>query len=147
MYRHILVPTDGSELSQSAVHAAVQMAKGLGARITGFFAIKEYPLPSFVRYPPEDLMKPEAFRAAQEAKARTALAYVVSEAEAAGVPFETLMLASDAPYKAIVEAATQTHCDLICMASHGRRGAAAKVLGSETNKVLVHSPVPVLVYR
>jgi nucleotide-binding universal stress UspA family protein len=147
MYKHILVPTDGSELSQKAVRGAMQMAKALGAQVTGFFATEAYPLPAFVQYPPWDLIKPDAFRAMQEAKAKAALAYAASEAEAAGVPFKSLVLTSDAPYKAIIDAAQQTACDLIFMASHGRRGSAARVLGSETNKVLVHSSVPVLVWR
>ena len=69
MYKHILVPTDGSELSQNAVRGAVHLASGLGAQITGFFAAEEYPLPAFVKYPPWDLIKPEAFRAVQEATA------------------------------------------------------------------------------
>lgn len=81
------------------------------------------------------------------AKAQGAVAYAASEAAAAGVPFKPLALTSDAPYKAIVDAAKQTGCDLIFMASHGRRGSAARVLGSEKNKVLVHSTVPVLVCR
>jgi nucleotide-binding universal stress UspA family protein len=147
MYKHILVPTDGSDLSRNAVRAALGLAKALGARVTGFFAVKEYPLPAFARYPPEDLIKPEIFREAQEAKARAALSYVTSEAEATGVPCAVLTLESDTPYKAIIKAAEQMQCDLICMASHGRRGAQAKVLGSETNKVLIHSQVPVLVYH
>jgi nucleotide-binding universal stress UspA family protein len=147
MYKHILVPTDGSEISNNAVVAAVKLAKVLGAKVTGFYVTEDYPVSPFADYVPGSIPTPDEFRAAQEARAKQYLGVLDREAKAAGVPSASAFAPAIAPYKAIIHAAEEKGCDLILMASHGRRGMSGLVLGSETNKVLTHSNIPVLVYR
>jgi nucleotide-binding universal stress UspA family protein len=147
MYKHILVPTDGSELSKQAIHAAAELAKAVGAKLTGFFATESYPVSSVAEYVPANIGSPEEFSAEQDALAKRYLAVVQTEAETAGVPCDIYFFPSTSPYKAIIQAAETRGCDLIVMASHGRRGLGAVLLGSETNKVLTHSNIPVLVHR
>ena len=140
MYKHILVPTDGSKLSREAAQAAVRLAKALGARVTGFFAA-----------PPDT---PAAFRSMDEREqaardaAQSCLGEIEKLARAAGVPCETTSVTSDYPADAILAAAKKRRCDLVFMASHGRRTLRRDLLlGRQTQKVLEASPVPVLVYR
>lgn len=147
MYKHILVPTDGSEISDNAILAAVKLAKVLGAKLTGFFAMEDYPVSPFADWVPGSIPSPEEFRVAQEALAKQYLGILAREAKAAGVPYAIDFAPSLSPYKAIIHAAEEKGCDLILMASHGRRGMGGLVLGSETNKVLTHCKIPVLVYR
>jgi nucleotide-binding universal stress UspA family protein len=147
VYKHLLVPTDGSELSEQAMRAAVKLAKALGAKLTGFYAMDDYPVSPFADYVPANMPSPEEFRAEQEEKAKQYLRILTQEAEAAGVPCKIEFTPNFSPYKAIIHAAEVNSCDLILMASHGRHGVAGLVLGSETNKVLTHSKIPVLVYR
>jgi nucleotide-binding universal stress UspA family protein len=145
MYKHILLPTDGSELSATAVRDGLQFAKELGARVTALHVTAPF-------HPTE--MTPSAFTAhsqEHDAKAKEsaqrALGAVTEAARAAGVPCTTVHRVSNSPYEAIIAVASEAGCDLIFMASHGRRGVAALLLGSETNKVLTHSKIPVLVTR
>jgi len=145
MYQHILLPTDGSELSAKAVRDGIQFAKEIGARVTAVHITPPF-------YPSE--MSPSALTAhAQEHEAKSkesakrALGAVEEAARAAGVPCATLHRVSDGPFEEIIQVATESGCDLIFMASHGRRGVKALLLGSETNKVLTHSRIPVLVTR
>jgi nucleotide-binding universal stress UspA family protein len=145
MYRHILLPTDGSELSARAVDAAVSLAKALGARLTALNVTPPY-------YPEGE--NPSAFAQQSrahaeryEAAARQALDHPARKAREAGVVCAALHKVGDAPWEEIIKAATDEGCDLIFMASHGRRGVSALVLGSETHKVLTHSKIPVLVVR
>jgi nucleotide-binding universal stress UspA family protein len=147
MYKHILVPTDGSEISNNAILAAVKLAKVLGAKVTGLFAMEDYPVSPFADYVPGSIPTPEEFRIAQEAGAKKHLEVLEREAKAAGVPYAINFAPGVSIYKAIIHAAEEKGCDLILMASHGRRGMSGLVLGSETNKVLTHSTIPVLVYR
>ena len=140
MFKHILIPTDGSKLSNQAAEAGVRLAKALGARTTAFFAA-----------PPDT---PANFRSMDEREQATRkgtqarLGAVEKAAKAAGVPCETMSVTSDYPAEAIVAAAKKRRCDLIYMASHGRRGLRkSSLLGSETQKVLSESPIPVLVHR
>lgn len=134
MYQHILVPTDGSSLSAEAVDQALQLAKPLKARLTLLTVTR--PFHVFAAEPGMVTATPQQYlRAAQD------------KAAAANVPCEAIQLESEHPYQAIIETAVKRGCDLIAMASHGRRGIAAIVLGSETVKVLTHSKIPVLVYR
>ncbi len=146
MFKHILVPTDGSELSTRAATAAVAFAKSIGARITAYCAIEEIPwaAPGYV---PFDLMKPEQRRADEERWARTQLGVVEAAAKQAGVACESQFGAAHTPSEGIIQAATQRGCDLIFMASHGRHGLSGVLLGSETAKVLTHCKLPVLVFR
>ena len=147
MFKHILVPTDGSELSEDTVRRAVSFAKEAGARITAFYAMPEFPVTYYGEGGLMDSVTPEQFTALAEREAQEVLGFVENLCQEAGVDFSKLTSTNDAPYEAIIEAATQSDCDLIFMSSHGRRGFSALLLGSETNKVLTHSKIPVLVYR
>jgi len=144
MISKILVPTDGSELSVKAIRGAVELAKKLGAKIVGMTAIEPYSYSTMSEYRPESF---EAFEKRTEAIAKERLRQVESIAKAAEVEVETSVSKSFSPYEAIIEAATEAGCDAIFMASHGRRGLNAILLGSETQKVLTHSNIPVMVYR
>jgi nucleotide-binding universal stress UspA family protein len=147
MFKHILVPADGSDLSKATARRAVSFAKEAGARITAFFAKPEYPVSYYGEGALIDPTTPEKFDELAEQQAQQVLDFVVDLGKEAGVQVEKLSLTSDIPYEAIIDAATQAGCDLIFMASHGRRGISALLLGSETHKVLTHSTIPVLVYR
>ncbi|MDR0529123.1 MAG: universal stress protein [Zoogloeaceae bacterium] len=147
MFKHILVPTDGSELSRTTIQHAVAFARETGARLTAFFAKPEYPVTYFGEGALLDPATPERFAEMADNQAREVLAFVAGECAKAGVPCEGVSAVSDVPYEAIIAAAETQGCDLIFMASHGRRGISGFLLGSETNKVLTHSKIPVLVYR
>jgi nucleotide-binding universal stress UspA family protein len=147
MFKHILVPTDGSQLSQDTVRRAVSFAKEAGARITAFYAKPEYPVTYYGEGALIDSTTPEQFAELAEQQAQQHLGFVENLCQDAGVPCDKLTLTSDITYEAIIEAATQSDCDLIFMASHGRRGFSGLLLGSETNKVLTHTKIPVLVFR
>ncbi|MGB4468911.1 MAG: universal stress protein [Azovibrio sp.] len=147
MFKHILVPTDGSQLSEDTVRRAVAFAKETGARITAFFAKPEYPVTYFGEGALIDPTTPEKFAEMADQQAREVLDFVKKQCDEAGVDCQTMSTTSDIPYEAIINAAEKAGCDLIFMASHGRRGISGLLLGSETNKVLTHSRIPVLVYR
>ena len=147
MFKHNFVPTDGSELSRATAQRAVSFAKEAGARITVFFAKPEYPIAYFGEGALIDPTTPEKFAELAEQQAAEYLGEVQKQCAEAGVECTTATATSDVPYEAIIEAAEKSGCDLIFMASHGRRGISGFLLGSETNKVLTHSKVPVLVYR
>ncbi|MCX8003889.1 MAG: universal stress protein [Burkholderiaceae bacterium] len=144
MFTKILVPTDGSELSAKAIEGAAQLARRLGAKLVGVTVVEPYSYATLSEYRPESL---EDYEARMNQVARERLQRLQTVARGAGVEVETLVAKSFAPYEAIIEAATQHGCDLIVMASHGRRGLNAVLLGSETQKVLTHSKIPVMVYR
>ena len=148
MFKHILVSTDGSKLSGKAIRTAARLAGATGARITGVYVIPSYVPPVYgegVMYGP--VISPAKYRDAQKRFGQKALAAVEREARAAGVDFSPAMLAANDPWEGIVGTAGRKKCDLIVMASHGRRGLASLLLGSETVKVLTHSKIPVLVCR
>ncbi len=147
MFKHILVPTDGSELSQATARSAIAFAKEAGARVTVFFAKPEYPIAYFGEGALIEPTTPEKFAELADQQASQYLGEIQALCTEAGVECATTSATSDIPYEAIIEAATQSGCDLIFMASHGRRGISGFLLGSETNKVLTHSKIPVLVYR
>ncbi len=153
MFKHILVPTDGSPQSQDAVRRVVSFAKDAGARITAFHAIAEYSTSLLGEGALKNSLAPEQFTTvdqytkSSEVRAHEVLGFVEDLCRAAGVSCTELTLVSDVVYQAIIDAAAQSGCDLIFMASHGRRGIGALLLGSETNKVLTHTKIPVLVYR
>lgn len=144
MFKHILLPTDGSELSRKAVGAAIEFARTNGAKVTAFTCMDKYPFPQSAG---AGLQTRKTFGEQAAIEARARLSQVVSVAQAAGVACSTDMATSTTPYKEIVEAATRHGCDVIFMASHGRRGLAGLLVGSETQKVLTHCTIPVLVYR
>ena len=147
MYRNILVATDGSKLSLKAVTHAIDLAKALGSRLTGFFASPSYPLPVYADGVVFTPLSRREYAAQCKEEAERILGAVASKAKAAGVPFTPAAAISASPWEAILAAARKHKCDAIVMASHGRRGVSALVLGSETNKVLTHSKLPVLVVR
>ena len=147
MFKHIFVPTDGSELSRATAQRAVSFAKEAGARITVFFAKPEYPIAYFGEGALIDPTTPEKFAEMADQQASDYLEEVQQLCAEAGVECDAVAATSDIPYQAIIDAATAAGCDLIFMASHGRRGLSGFLLGSETNKVLTHSTIPVLVYR
>ncbi len=144
MFTKILVPTDGSELSAKAVRGAVEMAKHLNARIVGMTVIEPYSYTTLSEYRPEPAGE---YEQRVEAIARERLASLERDAKAANVAVETTVARSFLPYEAIIDIAKRRQCDVIFMASHGRRGLGAVLLGSETQKVLTHTNIPVVVYR
>ena len=149
MYKHILVPTDGSVLSDKAVAAAIQLAQLLGARITAFHAVEPYPLQGAYAAEASGVaeLQREIFAERSEEYAKRVLDAVRAAATAANVPCATDYATSRSASQAIIGKALKENCDLIIMASHGRRGLEGFLLGSETQKVLTHSSIPVLVYR
>jgi len=145
MHKHILIPTDGSALSQAAVEYGIALAKSVGARITVLTVSA-----SFHTFAIEPVMvtdTPEQYATQMAALAKKHLDAAREVALAASVSCETVHVEHDHPYLAIIQTAAEKSCDLIVMASHGRRGISAIVLGSETSKVLTHIGVPVLVVR
>ena len=133
MYKNILIPTDGSPLSRKAAANGLKLANLVGAKVTGFYAA-----------PPATPL--EHARDIEEAAAEY-LSVIDEAAKAAGVPCETVSVTNDFPADAIIAAAKKHGCDLIFIASHGRRGFRDSMLGTQTQKVLAQSPVPVLVDR
>ncbi len=147
MFKHILVPTDGSELSTETVKRALSFAKEAGARVTFFFAKPDYPVAFYGEGALIDPTTPEKFSSMADQQANDILSRCEAVAKDAGVSCTSTSLVSDLPYEAIIAAAESAGCDLIFMASHGRRGISGLLLGSETQKVLTHTTIPVLVYR
>ena len=147
MFKHILVPTDGSALSAETVARAISFAKDAKARLAFLYVQPDYPVSYFGEGALVDPTTPESFaqmtaRVAEEILSRSAAA-----ARQAGIEAQTITVINDLPYQAIVDTAQEAGCDLILMTSHGHRGLANLLLGSETQKVLSHTNIPVLVYR
>jgi nucleotide-binding universal stress UspA family protein len=147
MFTHILVPTDGSQMSANTVARAVTFAKEIGARLTFYYAKPDYPIALYGEGALLDPTTPERFAEMADRQAEHILADAKQAADTLGVNCTLLSTVCNVPYKGIIEAATSAGCDLIFMASHGRRGLSSLLLGSETNRVLTHTTVPVLVYR
>ena len=146
MFKNILIPTDGSEQSQRAIRAGIDLAKLHGARVTGIHVIPDYHL--LIAYEGAfDPVTEERIEEEAKARAETYLSFIRKSAADAGVECATVCETSDHPYDAILRTAESNKCDLILMTSHGRKGLAAVLLGSETRKVLTHATVPVLVMR
>jgi nucleotide-binding universal stress UspA family protein len=143
MFKHILLPTDGSPASERAIAQAVAFAKDAQAKITGLHVMQDYRLLTYQLQTLEDMQN--QFIKECQAQADTFLAALKDAADKAGVPCETACVTGNQPYEAIVRMAEGKACDLIVMASHGRKGVAGFLLGSETQKVLLHSKKPVLV--
>lgn len=145
MFKHILIPTDGSELSNIAIQNGVRFAKEIKAKITGLTVTRPY------HYVAVEVLQmtdtPEQYDLEMKALAERNLSAIRQAAEQAGVACELVHCSSDHPYEEIVNTAQERDCDVIFQASHGRRGVRALIVGSETNKVLTHSKIPVLVYR
>jgi nucleotide-binding universal stress UspA family protein len=145
MFKHILIPTDGADLSRKAVIYGIQLAKTVGAKVTAITISEPYHVASMDAVLVAET--PDEHEAQTARIAERALEQVRMAAEAASVEVETVRDIHDQPYRAIIDCARARRCDLIVMASHGRRGVAALLVGSETTKVLTHSTIPVLVYR
>ena len=145
MFKNILVPTDGSDLAVKAVEQGIRFAKEIGAKITAVTVTEPFHVLSLA--PSELEYTPIEYKKHAEIHAEKVLGAVSAAAKSAGVVCETLHVEHEQVYQAIIDAASARRCDLIVMASHGRRGVSAVVLGSETVKVLTHSKIPVLVYR
>jgi nucleotide-binding universal stress UspA family protein len=148
MYKHILIPTDGSEVAQKAIDAGMNYARESGARVLLFTAVPEYEPPSeaelFARHRIKSVFE---YEKEAETSAREILDRAAAVAKDANIDFETEFALSDRPYQAIIDAAKKHGCDAIFMASHARTGIPALWHGSQTHEVLTHSDIPTLVYR
>jgi nucleotide-binding universal stress UspA family protein len=148
MYKHILVPTDGSKLSMAAARTAARLAKEVGAKITSVYVMAPFTPPmeseAVAFYP---AFSDGEFEKATRQSADEALAQVKAVADAAKVSADGVAVRGPNPWKSIIATAKSKKVDLIVMASHGRRGLEALLIGSETQKVLTHSKIPVLVCR
>jgi nucleotide-binding universal stress UspA family protein len=146
MYKNILLPTDGSALSLIAVDNGLKFAKAVGAKVTGFYVIVEREAESFEDYAPVEVKAPHLEEVAKQ-EAEKYLKVVADKARAAGVPCATHSMRHTSPHQAIITMANNTGCDLIIMASHGRKGVTGELVGSETARVITNCKIPVLVYR
>jgi nucleotide-binding universal stress UspA family protein len=150
MYNHILISTDGSEVAQKGVDHGLSLAKSLGARVTIIMVTEQYPVSLHAGFAggwipgPEEMAR---YEAGQKEIAQEVLAAAEAAAKKLGVPADTVHVSEGYPAEAIIEVAKARKCNLIAMASHGRRGLRKLVLGSQTSEVLANSPVPVLVVR
>ena len=146
MFKHILISTDGSPVSNKAAKAGIALASALGAKVTAYCAVE----PMQILYA-EDYAFDQEFMEGIEARARAQaqkhVAVIGKWAKAAGVPFATVVTKAYTPYEGIIAAVKKQKCDVIFMASHGRRFLSALIMGSVTQKVLTHSRIPVVVYR
>ncbi|WP_333840153.1 universal stress protein [Pelomicrobium sp.] len=147
MFKHILLPTDGSELSQIAITKGIAFAKSIGARVTGLHVAPEFEPIAYDGLMPVDPITDEQFAEEARARGKTYLAAIERAAQEAGVPCETVFTTGHHPFELIIRTAEERGCDLIVMASHGRRGIASLLLGGETMRVLSHTKIPVLVFR
>jgi len=148
MFKHILVPTDGSKLALKGVKAGVKLARSLGARVTGLYVVAPYLPPMYGEaaiYVPG--LSAREYKRNGARAARKALAAVEIEARLAGAPFVTKVVYGALPWEGILRAARSGKCDAIVIASHGRGGLGGLILGSETTRVLANSKIPVLVTR
>lgn len=144
MYKRILVPTDGSEITAKAVRTAIDLAKTTGATLYTISVKEPFPYSAISEMQP---VPPQEFYDAQERIAASRVKAVSEVASAAGVGCKSHTVEALHPWEAILDHAKQQGCDLIVMASHGRKGVSALLLGSETSRVLTHSPLPVLVVK
>jgi nucleotide-binding universal stress UspA family protein len=147
VYKHILVATDGSKLSSKAVAHAIDLAQALGAKLTAFYACPDYPMPAYADGVVYEPVSRREYAVLCKKEADKILNPVKMKAESAGLEFTAMHAISPSPWEAILAAARKQKCEAIVMASHGRRGVSALLLGSETQKVLTHSKLPVIVVR
>ena len=146
MFKHILIPTDGSRLALKGAKVGVKLAAGLGARVTAVYVVQPY-LPAV--YGEAALYVPSLkdYKKASERAARKALAAIQAEARGAGVTCASAITTDPQPWGGILRVARSRRCDAIALASHGRGALGGLILGSETQRVLAHSKIPVLVIR
>ncbi len=147
MFSNLLVPTDGSKLSDKAVAQALELARALKASVTLFHASPEYPMPVYAEGVSVEMVSRREYTKQSKEDAAKVLDRAAAKAKAAGVACTTMHAIASAPWEAILAAAKKSKSDVIVMASHGRKGIVGLLLGSETTKVLTHSKIPVLVVR
>jgi len=147
MFKHILIPTDGSPVSAKAVKAGIAFARESGAKVTGYHAVEPVPTRLYGEGYVADKQMIAEFERRSLAAAKKHIRSIARQALKAGVSFEPLVKTARTPYEGIVEAAQKRNCDLIFMSSHGRRGLMRLTLGSVADRVMTLSKVPVLVYR
>lgn len=146
MFKHILMPTDGSQHSERAIERGIELAKLCGARVTGIHVVPDYNV--LLAYEASfDTTTQKAIEDEARERALTFLSFVQRAADAAGVPCETMVATNDHPYDAIVDAANERKCDLIVMTSRCRKGLGALLMGSESSRVLHRASIPVLTFR
>lgn len=145
MYKNILIPTDGSDLAEKAVKSGIAFARETNAKITILTVAEPFHVFTFNTHVMEDT--PAEYRKRIGEHTTKTLEQAAGAAKAAGVTCDTVQMEHEHPYQAIIDTARTKGCDMIMMASHGRRGLAGVMLGSETVKVLTHSKIPVLVHR
>ena len=145
MFKHLLLPTDGSQASEAAVQQGIQFAREIAAKVTGLHVIPEFHVLTYQT----EMLEETREKFLEESKVRAAefLAVIETAAQEAGVACETAYVINDHPYEAIIQMAEDKECDLIAMASHGRKGVKGFLVGSETQKVLAHCQKPVLVFH
>ena len=147
MFKHILIPTDGSEIADKAVEAGLEFASWAKARVTVFTAQPEYRMPTTSEVAAGNVMPPAEYERRALEQAGKLLAGIAQRAKAAGVRSDSDAALSDQPWRAILRAAEKHGCDLIFIASHGRKGLSGLVHGSQTYELLKHSTIPTLVVR
>ncbi len=145
MFKHILLPTDGSKLSEAAVFKGVELARQHQAKVTGLYVLPQFHILTYRVDDVEDTR--DEFLHDTQQHARRYLDVVQRTADEARVPCTLLEETSDHPHEVICKVADERGCDLIVMASHGRHGVAGLILGSQTHRVLTHTKVAVLVLR
>lgn len=147
VYHHLLVPSDGTQLSLRALDQALALAKALGSQITLLHVQPPLPVPLVGMGDMLDPATVDSLSQTAEKESARILQQGQAAGQSAGVALRTEVVKQDLPYRAIVEAAKRHGCDLIVMASHGRKGLSGLLIGSETQRVLLHAPIPVLVVR
>jgi nucleotide-binding universal stress UspA family protein len=145
MYQHLLVPIDGSQLSERATDASLELARKVGARVTGFVVEPDQPLPGFGSHPVSHARDASEYLARTEAHAREVLGQFAAKAAAQGVPFQGRYERTDGVDDAILEAATEFGCDLIVMVTHGRGTFGELLFGSHTKTLMARTRLPLLV--
>jgi nucleotide-binding universal stress UspA family protein len=147
MYKHILIPTDGSATAEKAVKAGLSFAKWAKAKVTVFTAAPEYHVPTTAEVAARRIMSIAEYERRTMAQANKLIERVARRAKAAGVKVDAAAVLSDRPAEAMIAAAQKRRCDLIFIGSHGRKGLSALFLGSQTHEILNRSRIPTLVYR
>jgi nucleotide-binding universal stress UspA family protein len=147
MYKHVLIPIDGSQTADKAVESGIEFARDAKAKVTVFTAVPEYEVPGESEILGRNVVSLADHERISQDKAQAILQPAAARVRAAGLECDIAYAQSDHPYRAIVETAENRGCDLILMSSHGRRGLAELWYGSETREVLTHSRIPTLVYR
>ena len=147
MYKKILIPTDGSDFSNSVALAGIEFAKQISAEIVGIFVAPEFQYPVYIEVLPPDYPGDQEYQESMRKAGETYLKIIQDAAQAAGLKFSSVVVFSDLTAQKIAHAAEELHCDLIFMGSHGRSGWGQLLLGSVTAKVLSKCEIPVLVHR